>query len=319
MWYSYLEKAFTSRHILHQHWYTCLIALLVRRNPKHKSLLTVESATSAPPFHHLRLSNVLERISLPSSEPLYATDTWTGNISLWIFFLLSPIGHKKRTTDHCLTVIPSSSTVAILILKPDSEHEHTRLLPGLSWSWSVLLPSKHIENLLYPSYLFNFHLWPIYWFSLVITVICAEFEALTSVVMKMRSFWLIRRVCRRKPLCFRGTTLLHLVICFCWSLAGLFFDPEDEPMCSSETEAYLWTKLIYNQEGCNLSSVFQDSTGTRLSTRNTSVNTQEFLFLKGCLLNLWRKLQHIFSTLMHYKLLFCNTIQWLNDKCNLKV
>jgi hypothetical protein len=54
MWYSKLKKKSISRHILHQHWYTCPIALPVRRNPRHRSLLTVVSATSAPPFQPLR-------------------------------------------------------------------------------------------------------------------------------------------------------------------------------------------------------------------------------------------------------------------------
>jgi hypothetical protein len=55
MWYSKLEKkTCISRHILHQHWYTCPVALPVRRNPQHRSLLTVVSANSAPPFQPLR-------------------------------------------------------------------------------------------------------------------------------------------------------------------------------------------------------------------------------------------------------------------------
>jgi hypothetical protein len=41
MWYSNLEKTFISRHILHQHWYACPIALPVHRNPQHRSLLAV--------------------------------------------------------------------------------------------------------------------------------------------------------------------------------------------------------------------------------------------------------------------------------------
>jgi hypothetical protein len=39
------------KHILHQHWYTCPIALPVRWNPQHTCLV---SATSAPPFEPLR-------------------------------------------------------------------------------------------------------------------------------------------------------------------------------------------------------------------------------------------------------------------------
>jgi hypothetical protein len=42
------KKTFISRHILHQHWYTCPITLPVRRNPQHRSLSTVVLAISAP-------------------------------------------------------------------------------------------------------------------------------------------------------------------------------------------------------------------------------------------------------------------------------
>jgi hypothetical protein len=69
------KKTSISRHILHQHWYTCPTALPVRRNPQHRSFFTIFSATCAPPFHHLRLSNVLKKTSRPSREPLYATNS----------------------------------------------------------------------------------------------------------------------------------------------------------------------------------------------------------------------------------------------------
>jgi hypothetical protein len=46
MWYSNPEKTFISPHILHQHWRTSPVALPVRRNPQHRSLLTVVSAFS---------------------------------------------------------------------------------------------------------------------------------------------------------------------------------------------------------------------------------------------------------------------------------
>jgi hypothetical protein len=65
------KKTFISRHILHQHWYTCPTALPVRRNLQHRSILTVVAATSRP----LRLSNIFERIPGPSCEPIYATNT----------------------------------------------------------------------------------------------------------------------------------------------------------------------------------------------------------------------------------------------------
>jgi hypothetical protein len=47
------KKTFISRHNFHQHWYICPIALPVLRNPQHKTLLTLVSATSAPPFQPL--------------------------------------------------------------------------------------------------------------------------------------------------------------------------------------------------------------------------------------------------------------------------
>jgi hypothetical protein len=52
MWYSNLEKTFISRLIVHQHRYTCPIALPVRRNPQHRSFFTVVSQ----PLPHLRFN-----------------------------------------------------------------------------------------------------------------------------------------------------------------------------------------------------------------------------------------------------------------------
>jgi hypothetical protein len=43
-------KTIISRHILHEHPYTCPIALPMRRNPQHGNLLTAVSANSFPPF-----------------------------------------------------------------------------------------------------------------------------------------------------------------------------------------------------------------------------------------------------------------------------
>jgi hypothetical protein len=46
---------------------------------------------------------------------------------------------KKRITERCSSVVYSSSMVAILTTEPAPEHAH--VLPRLSWSWTVLLPS----------------------------------------------------------------------------------------------------------------------------------------------------------------------------------
>jgi hypothetical protein len=68
--------------------------------------------------------NVIERISRPSCEPLYATNTSQrkhGTIlyeypSHWVIFPL----------------VYSSNTIAILLLNPATEHTHVRLLPRRS-------------------------------------------------------------------------------------------------------------------------------------------------------------------------------------------
>jgi hypothetical protein len=62
-------------------------------------LSTVVSATSAPGRTSSATSNVLERISPPSCEQLYATDTSHSKqeIFLWISFALCPFVHKKST------------------------------------------------------------------------------------------------------------------------------------------------------------------------------------------------------------------------------
>jgi hypothetical protein len=72
-----------SRHILHQHWYTCPIVLSVRRNPQNRSLF--DSCLS-----HFRTSVSTSSSSakrLPTScEPLYATNT----------------SHRKQETFLCI-------------------------------------------------------------------------------------------------------------------------------------------------------------------------------------------------------------------------
>jgi hypothetical protein len=67
--------------------------------------------------HHLRLSYVLERISLPSCEPFYATNSSHRKQETFLYehplhwVLLST---KRRTKERWSLVVHSSSTVAIL-------------------------------------------------------------------------------------------------------------------------------------------------------------------------------------------------------------
>jgi hypothetical protein len=135
MWYLNLEKTFISWHILHQHWYTFPIALPVHWKLQHRSLLTVVSATSPYLFQPL----------CHERNVCYQGNCFTwqtpGNISLWISFTLSPFAHRKCRTEHRSSVIHSSSTVAIVTTETSSEHTLVHLLPRLSWSWTVLLPS----------------------------------------------------------------------------------------------------------------------------------------------------------------------------------
>jgi hypothetical protein len=56
-------------------------------------------------------------------------------------FLLSSFAHKNLATERFYSVVHSSSMVTILTTEPVSEHAHARLLPAMSWSWTVLLPS----------------------------------------------------------------------------------------------------------------------------------------------------------------------------------
>jgi hypothetical protein len=66
------EKTFISGHILQQHCDTSPITLPVRRNSQHRSPLFQPLPHLVG--HHLRLSNVLDRLTRPSCESLYATN-----------------------------------------------------------------------------------------------------------------------------------------------------------------------------------------------------------------------------------------------------
>jgi hypothetical protein len=97
------KKALISWHILHQHWYPCPTALSVHQKPQHKSLLTVVSATTTPPFQplcHQRnichpVVNCFTRQTLP---PVYR------NHFFLIPFALSPSAHKKCIKACCSSV-----------------------------------------------------------------------------------------------------------------------------------------------------------------------------------------------------------------------
>jgi hypothetical protein len=68
------EKTLIARHILHQYWYTWLIALQVRRNPRALKSWLLSQPLPHLVGYHLLFSNVIERISRPSCKPLYPTN-----------------------------------------------------------------------------------------------------------------------------------------------------------------------------------------------------------------------------------------------------
>jgi hypothetical protein len=168
MWYSNLEKKFISRHILHRHRYTCLIALPVRRNTQHRNLLTVVLAISAHPFQPLRhqrnvchpVVNHFTRQRLPTVNRKYffmiilCIESFcpqkTHNRTLLFGRTLPKLG---RYSDYWNQPLNMRMSVCYL-----DHHE-----AGLCCYLVI-----HRENLLRLLQLFYFHLWPVYWLSLVI-------------------------------------------------------------------------------------------------------------------------------------------------------
>jgi hypothetical protein len=118
---------------------------------------------------HLRFSNALERISRPSCDTLYSTNTSHRKKEVFLYeyiFHLIPLA----TETHNRTLLFGT------IVFKHGRHFDYRNQP-LNMSMRVCYPDCHegglycyllihIENLLHPLQLFYFHLWPIYWLSL---------------------------------------------------------------------------------------------------------------------------------------------------------
>jgi hypothetical protein len=165
------KETFISRHILHQHWDTCPISLPMRRNPKHRSLLTVVSANSAPPFRHLLISKVHERISRPSREPLYATntsrrkqETLLGKYPLhWVLCPPPPKNRQKCTLAFGILHLEDDRHF-------DSWNQPLNTLPRCHEAGLCCYLVIYIENLGHPLQLFYFHSWPIHGLSIVASI-----------------------------------------------------------------------------------------------------------------------------------------------------
>jgi hypothetical protein len=116
----------------------------VPRNPQHKSLLTVVSAThassraSSATFER-PWENFLAQLWTALRDNHFPPQT--GNISLWISFALSSFAHKKNAQYNVALRYYNKARSPCWLLKPASELAHVPLLPRLSWSRTVLLPS----------------------------------------------------------------------------------------------------------------------------------------------------------------------------------
>jgi hypothetical protein len=88
---------------------------------------------------------VISEIFATKVEVFYATNTSHRKQNTFIdeypFHWVLLLAKKKRTTEPALQYWNFQARSPFLILKPASEHAHARLLPRLSWSWTVLLPS----------------------------------------------------------------------------------------------------------------------------------------------------------------------------------
>jgi hypothetical protein len=165
------KKTFISRHILFQHWYTCSIILSMHWNPKHRSLLTVVSATSTPPF-----------------QPLcHQQNIWLPVVNCFTWQTLHTINRKHFFKSILCTESFCPQKKKRTLLFGSTPLKHSRHFDY--WNNPVNMRMHlcylgchegglccylviHRENLLHPLQLIYFHLWPIYWLSLIIYKIC---------------------------------------------------------------------------------------------------------------------------------------------------
>jgi hypothetical protein len=178
MWYLKLKKkTCISRHIRHQQWYSCPIALPARRNRSTEVFWLLSQPLPHLVWHHQQLSNVLEKIYRPVVNRFTRQTLPTVNRKYFFVNILCipSFCPQKRTTKLCSSVIHSSRTIAILTTKTLPLNMHMRVCylacfeAGLCYYLVI-----HIENLLRPLQLFCFHLWPIHWLSFVVTVMQCE-------------------------------------------------------------------------------------------------------------------------------------------------
>jgi hypothetical protein len=102
------------------------------RNPQHTSLSTV-SATSEPPFEPLHQWNVCHSVLNHFTRQTHPTAERN------IINILCIETFYPQNTNR--TLLFGSTQSPFWLLKPAFEHAHVHLIPILSWSWTLLLPS----------------------------------------------------------------------------------------------------------------------------------------------------------------------------------
>jgi hypothetical protein len=88
----------------------------------------------------------------PSCEPLYAINTSHRKQETFMNILCTEFFFPTKTHSRTLLFgsIHPQAPSPFWLTKPATEHAHARLLPGLSWRWTVLLPSDtHREPIAY--------------------------------------------------------------------------------------------------------------------------------------------------------------------------
>jgi hypothetical protein len=159
-----------SRYIFHQHWYTCPIAIPMRRNRQHRSFWLLSQS-----ILHLRfiiwdfwkslwefLCQVVNRFTRQTLPTVNRKDLFMNNLYTESF---CPKNTHNRTLLFGSTLLKHAHrfdcwnqplNMRMRVCYPDC-HE-----AGLCCYLVI-----HIETLLRPLQLLYFHLWPIYWLSLV--------------------------------------------------------------------------------------------------------------------------------------------------------
>jgi hypothetical protein len=133
------KETFVSRHILHQHWYTCSSALQVRRDPQDKSILTVVSAISASQFQLFRHQrNVCHQVMKSFTRQTLKEKHSFMNI-FWNVPLRPQETHNRRLFFGDILLEARSP---FWLLKQASEHAYMRLVPIPFLLWKIIVNTK---------------------------------------------------------------------------------------------------------------------------------------------------------------------------------